>query len=248
MNLKLVNSFAAAMIGLMVNDMSEYSLFDLPDGGNPVCSLDPYCRALNDNEVTLARSVFGDNVDLTHVKIFTRPLWPSALFIPEDVVAFVAKHTNIHSRLGSDQSEDMSRIDKDIMGTPIGAIFVHEMTHIWQHQHYGSEETGQKRAKEYMDAKDKLGDKFRSSALYNVDLFDYPNFDEFGIEQQAEIVSDYNTLRGFILDLYNTDGYTPYWFNTQMLCIQAKRYKELLEDVVRPGMFTDFPDSFTCKL
>lgn len=85
-------------------------------------------RLLTGGEQRLARSVFGDSIDYDRVRIVRRKWWP---FQPREVV--MAPTGNIHFHPASSLwAEDFATARLDLQ-----ALFVHEMTHVWQSQTRG---------------------------------------------------------------------------------------------------------------
>jgi hypothetical protein len=84
-----------------------------------------HSRPLTPGEITLARSVFGTAIDYTPVRIIRRK-W--AFFQPRDTI--MAPSGNIHFHPEGTLYRD------DFAAAPVSdqGLFVHEMTHIWQHQ------------------------------------------------------------------------------------------------------------------
>lgn len=82
-------------------------------------------RPLTPAETTLARTVFGTAIDYAPVRIIRRK-W--AFFQPRDTV--MAPTGNIHFHPEGQLYRD------DFATAPLSAqgLFIHEMTHIWQHQ------------------------------------------------------------------------------------------------------------------
>jgi hypothetical protein len=82
-------------------------------------------RPLTIGEAALVRAVFGDAIDPAPVRVRTRK-W--AFFQPRHVV--MAPAGNIHFHPKGDLYRD------DFASAPLGdqGLFVHEMTHVWQHQ------------------------------------------------------------------------------------------------------------------
>jgi hypothetical protein len=117
-------------------------------------------------EIALARSVFGDEIKYEQVKIFNEK-W--AFFQPRDRA--MAPNGNIYFAPGNPgYVADFSAAD--IHGQ---AIFIHELTHVWQHQH----------------GVDVI---VRGAINRNYDYLPLSidsKFDDFGIEQQAQIIRDY---------------------------------------------------------
>lgn len=82
-------------------------------------------RALTAGEVALARSMFGDAIDYAPVRVRRRK-W--AFFQPRSVVMAPRGHLHFHP------AGDLWR--EDFAAAPLGdqGLFIHEMTHVWQHQ------------------------------------------------------------------------------------------------------------------
>ena len=82
-------------------------------------------RPLTPAETTLARSVFGSAIDYAPVRIVCKK-W--AFFQPRDTV--MAPRGNIHFHPHGTLYRD------DFAAAPLSdqGLFIHEMTHIWQHQ------------------------------------------------------------------------------------------------------------------
>ena len=82
-------------------------------------------RPLTPGEIALARTMFGDAIDYAPVRMVRRRWW---LFQPKGVV--MAPTGNIHFHPNSDLwSDDFSAERLSLQG-----LFIHEMTHVWQHQ------------------------------------------------------------------------------------------------------------------
>ena len=82
-------------------------------------------RALTPAEVALTRSVFGDAIDTRRVRLHLKKWFP---FQPRETVMAPSGHLHFHPRT-SLYCEDFCASDVSAQG-----LFVHEMTHIWQHQ------------------------------------------------------------------------------------------------------------------
>lgn len=82
-------------------------------------------RPLTDAEITLARSIYGDTIDYTAVRLALRK-W--AFFQPRETV--MAPRGSIHFHpAGSLWRDDFGIAPLDAQG-----LFIHEMCHVWQHQ------------------------------------------------------------------------------------------------------------------
>lgn len=121
-------------------------------------------RHLTPGEVTLAQSVFGDAIDYPRVRIFRRKYFP--LQPPKRTMA---PNGNIYFHPRSlAYREDFSVAEVYLQG-----LFIHEMTHVWQHQ------TGTNVRKAIFNRR------------YRYRLERGKPFRRYGLEQQCEIVRDY---------------------------------------------------------
>ncbi|MCM8557172.1 vgr related protein [Sphingomicrobium sediminis] len=121
-------------------------------------------RPLSAGEIELARTIFGDAVDYSRVKLIRRK-W--AFFQPKGVV--MAPTGNIHFHPESEAwSDDFAKEKLSRQG-----LFVHEMTHVWQTQRGG---------KWFLPL---IRHPF---CRYGYELKEGRPFLRYGIEQQAEIV------------------------------------------------------------
>lgn len=82
-------------------------------------------RLLTDGEITLTRSVFGDAIDTSQVTIRCAKWFP---FQPRDTVMAPSGHLHFHPKT-SLYCDDFCAADVSAQG-----LFIHEMTHVWQHQ------------------------------------------------------------------------------------------------------------------
>ena len=119
-------------------------------------------RPLTPGETDLARSMFGDAVDYAPVRIV---LGKWAFFQPRNVVMSPRGRIHFHPH-GTVYCDDFSHADLGTQG-----LFIHEMTHVWQHQ----------------------SGIFLPLRRVPWARYDYAvkpgwNLNRYGIEQQAEIV------------------------------------------------------------
>ena len=122
-------------------------------------------RVLTVGEIALATSMFGTALDPSHVKIRRRRWFP---FQPRTTVMAPCGHIHFHPR-GSVYRDDFS-----IEAVPLQALFIHEMTHVWQ---------AQMRGKWYLPI------ARHPFCRYRYTLAPGKQFARYGIEQQAEIVA-----------------------------------------------------------
>jgi hypothetical protein len=121
-------------------------------------------RKLTESEVRLARSVFSAAIDYERVRIFRKKYFPlqprRRTMAPDGNIYF-------HPR-SSAYRDDFSAAE-----TYLQALFIHEMTHVWQHQ---------------------AGINVRKAIFnrrYRYRLERGKPFRRYGLEQQCEIVRDY---------------------------------------------------------
>ena len=123
-----------------------------------------YCnlRSMTDRELFLARTIFGDTIDYKRVRINSKARLISAKYA-EAYVTFNTIH--YHNKIRD-------------------AVFIHEMTHIWQYQRFGSIYI----SKALQAQKSTEGYDFGGvEGLYNA-LTTGKKLTEFNFEQQAEII------------------------------------------------------------
>lgn len=86
--------------------------------------MSPVCRPLTPGEIALARCIFTDSIDYARVRVHARNyvFWQGTNYIVTP---------NGHLYLGRKLRH---YTDFSIASTPIRAFFIHEMTHVWQHQ------------------------------------------------------------------------------------------------------------------
>ena len=121
-------------------------------------------RPLTAGEIKIARSVFGDAIDYSKVRMVRRKWWP---FQPPSVA--MAPMGDIHFHPHSDLWSD------DFAEEPLNrqGLFIHELTHVWQ---------SQTRGRFYLPL---MRHPF---CRYAYRLEDGRPFERYGLEQQAEIV------------------------------------------------------------
>ncbi|HZC37698.1 MAG TPA: vgr related protein [Sphingomicrobium sp.] len=85
-------------------------------------------RGLTPGEIELARSIFGDAIDYSKVKLVKGKWW---LFHPRNAAMAPMGNIYFHPE-GGGWSDDFAR-------EPLGrqSFFIHEMTHVWQAQAKG---------------------------------------------------------------------------------------------------------------
>ena len=121
-------------------------------------------RALTTGEITLARSVFGNAIDYSEVRLMRGKWWP---FQPRN--AAMAPDGNIYFHpVAGGWSDDFAQEPLQRQG-----FFIHEMTHVWQ---------AQKGGRFYLPL------MRHAFCRYSYQLKPGKPFARYGIEQQAEMV------------------------------------------------------------
>lgn len=133
-----------------------------------VLIMQPQSRRLNEEEKRMADSIFKDNLD--NSKIWLRPV--SHRLIRKFAEAYVLFNV-IH-----------------YAGTLKDEIYMHELTHVYQYQRFGSMYIGRsllaQKSEEGYDYGGAIG-------LYHA-MISGKSFDQFNFEQQCEIIQDYCVL------------------------------------------------------
>jgi hypothetical protein len=128
-------------------------------------------RPLTKAERQLARSVFGDAIDLDRVAINRRAWW---LLQPKNVIMAPDGEIWCHPR-GTAYRQCFANSSPSWQ-----ALFVHEMVHVWQ---------AQKKGRWYLPL------SRHPFCPYRYELTPGKPFDRYGVEQQAEIVKHAFMLR-----------------------------------------------------
>jgi len=121
-------------------------------------------RHLTEGEISVCRTVFGDAIDYSKVRLVKGKWWP---FQPRNAAMAPGGSIYFHPIAGG-WSEDFS---KETVGRQ--GFFIHEMTHVWQAQHGGMLYLPLMR---------------HPFCRYSFQLKPGKPFHRYGIEQQAEIV------------------------------------------------------------
>jgi len=122
-------------------------------------------RPLTGGEIDLARSVFGDAIDYSRVRMIKRKWWPLQ---PRNTIMAPSGSLHFHPQ-GNAWSDDFSKEP-----IPLQGLFIHEMTHVWQ---------AQRRGRFYLVL---MRHPF---CRYDYAIRAGWPLERYGLEQQAEIVS-----------------------------------------------------------
>ncbi|NJM51702.1 MAG: vgr related protein [Sphingomonadales bacterium] len=149
----------------------------------------PSGRALTARETALVRSVFNDAIDLEKVRIHRRKWW---WFQPRRITMAPDGHLWFHP------DGDLFCDDFCDQRLSLQGLFIHEMTHVWQHQ------------KGIF-----LPLKRHPFCRYDYSLKPGWRLEQYGLEQQAEIVKHIFLLRSGVAvtgapPLAQYDGILPF--------------------------------------
>lgn len=126
---------------------------------------------MTQGEIALAKTVFGDAIDYAPVRIKRRKWWP---FQPKRITMAPNGHLYFHPG-GHAYCDDFSAASLMVQ-----AFFIHELTHVWQTQIHG---------RWYLIL------HRHPFCRYSYSLKPGRGLTDYGIEQQAEIVSHAFLLR-----------------------------------------------------
>lgn len=151
-----------------------YATLDRESGDNLLCKIDPACRHLTPGETTLARKYFNDSINYNSVKIFNRAVM--GLFGQNTLG--MSPNGNIYFADKEDRFPDFSNKNAYDQKT-----FIHEMTHVAQHQN--GTHVPLQALLTYLT----YGYKYDDAYDYRIET--NAPFDLMNLEQQAEIMEDY---------------------------------------------------------
>lgn len=126
-------------------------------------SLLPRERPLTEGERQLAASVFGKALDTHAITVRGRRWW---IFQPRRTVMAPSGHIHFHQRCPF-YHDDFSKAPLHLQG-----LFIHELTHVWQHQ----------------SGRNVVFSRGPFATYRYLPLIIGKRFEDYGIEQQAEIV------------------------------------------------------------
>lgn len=150
----------------------------------------PSYRTLTPGEVRMARTLFADAINYDKVRIYARPyLW---FGLQKENVAMAP---NGHIYFGSERCKE----DFSIASSVERHWFMHEMTHVWQHQ------LGY--ALRFSGIRLHLFQRWlRQTDPYLFSLTPESRLSHFNMEQQACIVADYYSVLNQ-LSVFSTSGH-----------------------------------------
>lgn len=172
----LTSAFAVAA-GALHLDWVGYDYFEQENGQNVLCTLDPTCRPLTAEEVTVARKYFGAQIDYRHVKVFDRPF----LYMLGSNYSGMSPNGHMYFGTADKYRPNFAR-DEDST-----ALFIHEMTHVAQYQN------GMNIPKQAFLALLRHG--FNYEATYKYEIHSQRAYGDMNLEQQAKVMEDYFAKR-----------------------------------------------------
>lgn len=217
-----------AMGGILLEE-NGYNIFDTDDGSNFLCDIDTTCRKLTQNEIEIARQVFGDEIDYKPVKIFSRDKFFKH---KDDVIASVPHASgNIYLNKESVRLPDLTKKDE------AAHVFMHEMTHVWQYQTIGEDGMDKKSNADVEKLKNKMGKNYYKLAIYNYYLGEHANLKDYGLEQQGKMVQ--NTIATWaLINNFNKAGLSHYM---QQNCASFQNLTDKLKTALPVTLTTKCP-------
>lgn len=170
-------TFAAAAGTAAHLEWVGYNYFDRADGSNMLCKLDPYCRDLTTQEVTLARKYFGNSINYKAVKVFDRGF----MWLGSRDFSGMSPNGNLYFAHNDNYRPNFAT-DPEL--TP---LFMHEMTHVAQFQRGMNIP--------HQAFKTWLRHGFNYQAAYHYEKEGPLSFLKMNLEQQAKMMEDYFWLR-----------------------------------------------------
>ena len=140
-------------------------------------------RPLTRGETDMAKTIFGNDIDYNKVHIYNGAPEVAGIFrLSETGLAAITPNGDIYIVDKDAQVSDLSKAS-----AAKRRMLIHEMTHVWQHQH------GVDVEREAVVLYFKSSFKYNDCYAYNVD--GQLQFKSMNIEQQAHMVEDYFALR-----------------------------------------------------
>lgn len=141
------------------------------------CGDEPICRKLTPDEIEAAHSIFGESINYDSVRFIHRPHALMKLFTDA-----IAPNGHVYIYAPDAWAEDYTKSTKRHRRG-----YMHEMTHIWQHQQGVN-----------LFAKglaSTLANIFNFEKAYHYSFDNDRAFEDYEIEQQAQIIQDYSDNR-----------------------------------------------------
>ncbi len=144
-------------------------------------------RGMTQREREYTARIFGTGIDYDAVRFrFTTGVMTSGAeaLVLGNTVHVDPSTTRFTFRPGTTEPDDAGLFNWST------TVLAHELTHVWQYQHIGSS-YALRSLSQQVESIIRTGDR---NGPYRYELSEHRNFSEFGIEQQAMIVEDYDTL------------------------------------------------------
>ncbi len=165
------NAHESVEIDLTSSDISTTDI-DVGSSTKDVSLPEGRKRSLTIGEIAMAGTLFKDAIDYTRVKVHHGPWWLFSYFqntaVTPNGEMYYPRKTGLYRDDFSDTADPRDK-----------ALFMHEMTHVWQYQlGYDVKVAGLKVTR-------------KGAKAYKYLLADDRKFSDYNMEQQGEIVSDY---------------------------------------------------------
>jgi hypothetical protein len=152
--------------------------------------LEPLARALDDDERALMTRVFGDGIDVRRVR-----LKPGRHLLHLPRLAFVIGNT-VHLPARSRRGADGKQAPAGSFARRAPALLVHELTHVWQHQHHGTRYLSECLLAQW------VGEGYNVAVALEASR----GWEQLNFEQQAELLGRAYAARWFDGDGDASDG------------------------------------------
>lgn len=183
-------------------------------------------RPLTQGEIDLAKTVFGNAIDYTQVKVCDGT---QGFFQRVGMAMTVSNNLYMN---------DMYRDDYGQPDADYRHIFIHEMAHVWQYQN--------KVLNPVVSAVQlNLRHKFNYDKAYFFELDEKKDLTDYGMEQQAAMIEEYFLIK--------KEGLSSYVDRCQNDCDDAERlrlYEKVLEKFLQDPSYAKkakFPKAFKNK-
>lgn len=167
-----------------------------------------FMRKLTTHEIALAREVFGDSIDYARVTVRASRYIP---FQPKESGMAPNGHLYMYGCYSDDYANTSLRLQ---------ALFIHEMTHVWQYQNRVVRPV-------WAAAKLMLRHAFNYSAAYPFMLAPYRDLVSYNLEQQASIVE------AFFISTHGRPSYRGFCRNACDDTERLRLYRSVLENFLK---------------
>jgi|GEM_PF-2453166 hypothetical protein len=183
----VTSAITAAFMGAAHLEWVGYKYFDRENGDNLLCKADPGCRHLTAEETKMAQQYFGDQIKYKKPKIFNRRF----MYVFGQDRTGLSPNGNIYFPEKEHRSPNFANDNSWHK-----KLFMHEMTHVAQYQ--SGMNIPQQALLTWLKHAFRYGDAYE----YNID--NSHAYADMNLEQQAQVMSDYFSLREYFVEMTTT--------------------------------------------